>query len=538
MGKLVSLLKATMSEGMQLFNYRSNRERSGRAVPFLLATLVGVGMLFSATVLTAALKEDGEEAAVLSMYTLVTVIVILMEGIYKSSDLLFNPRDNDTLLAMPIKKSTIVLARMLKFYTFELLYCFIFLLPAMIAYVINVEVSASFFLVALTMLLFVPIIPIAISCVVGLIISAISSKFNKHRTILQVILSFIALVVFAIFILKFNTMSGANGRFMIAISNKMTEFYYPASTFVGLATHFDWGQYLLFVAINLAVLVATVYLISKFYFRIVTRMKTVKRFGNMGTDYKFAKHSQTFAIVKKELTKYFSTPVLMMNTAIGLVIFLVAVIALCFKFDDIVASLTASIEDFPLTGEEVHAFLPSVIFICVAFASLMTFITATMISLEGKAFNLLKSMPISGKKVIMAKVLAAMLLIVPVTAVGCLIAFVRFRFGLLEMVLVLIATVAMPLVTELIGILINLKYARFDAENNAVVVKQSASVMVATFLGLGMVLFTVGLTIATVLMAGQIVGLLIIDAVFVIVSAFLYLAIVTKGEQKYLKLTA
>lgn len=538
MGKLVSLLRATMSEGMQLFNYRNNRERSGRAVPFLLATLVGVLMLFSATVLTAALKEDGEEVAVLSMYTLVTVIVILMEGIYKSSDLLFNPRDNDTLLAMPIKKSTIVLARMLKFYTFELLYCFIFLLPAMIAYVINVEVSASFFLVALTMLLFVPIIPIAISCVVGLIISAISSKFNKHRTILQVILSFIALVVFAIFILKFNTMSGDNGRFMIAISNKMTEFYYPASTFVGLATHFDWGQYLLFVAINLAVLVATVYLISKFYFRIVTRMKTVKRFGNVGTDYKFAKHSQTFAIVKKELTKYFSTPVLMMNTAIGLVIFLVAVIALCFKFDDIVASLTASMEDFPLNGEEVHAFLPSVIFICVAFASLMTFITATMISLEGKAFNLLKSMPVSGKKVIMAKVLAAMLLIVPVTAVGCLIAFVRFQFNLLEMVLVLVATVAMPLVTELIGILINLKYARFDAENDAVVVKQSAGVMVATFLGLGMTLVTVSLTIGTVLMAGQIVGLMIMDAVFVIVALFLYFFVAMKGEEKYLKLTA
>ena len=74
----------------------------------------------------------------------------------------------------------------------------------------------------------------------------------------------------------------------------------------------------------------------------------------------------------------------------------------------------------------------------VSFTSLMTFITTTMISLEGGAFNLLKSMPISGLKVIMTKVLAAMLLITPVTALGSLVMAVRFGFGILELLLVLL----------------------------------------------------------------------------------------------------
>ena len=132
----------------------------------------------------------------------------------------------------------------------------------------------------------------------------------------------------------------------------------------------------------------------------------------------------------------------------------------------------------------------------VAFASLLTCITATMISLEGRALNVLKTLPISGLKVIMTKVLAAMLLIVPVTLVGSLVMAVRFQFGIPETILVLVSVVAMPLVTELIGILINLKYPRFDADNDSVVVKQSASVMVATFLGLGMVLFTISFIFA------------------------------------------
>ena len=108
MSKLFSLLKATMSEGVQLFNYRAKTERSRRTMPILLGTLVGVAMLFSVNAMVIELKEDGVESAALSLYTIITTVVIVTEGVYKSGDLLFRPRDNDTLLAMPIKKSTSV----------------------------------------------------------------------------------------------------------------------------------------------------------------------------------------------------------------------------------------------------------------------------------------------------------------------------------------------------------------------------------------------------------------------------------------------
>ena len=161
-----------------------------------------------------------------------------------------------------------------------------------------------------------------------------------------------------------------------------------------------------------------------------------------------------------------------------------------------------------------------------------------MISLEGKAFNALKSLPISGIKVIMTKVLTAMLLITPITTIGSLIMAIRFQFGIIETILVLIGVIVMPLATELIGILINLKYPRFDADNDTIIVRQSASVMIATFLGLGMVLITISLIFATIFMAGQITGLLIIDATYTIISLFLYFVVAMRGEETYLKLNA
>lgn len=535
MSKLHSLLKATMSGGLRLFNYQAKSEGAKRVMPLFLGVLIGLVMLLAATTMTTELAQDGAQSAILSLYTLITTIIIVMEGSYKASDLLFKPRDNDMLLAMPIKRSTIVFARMIKFYLFEMVYCLVFLLPAIIAYAMNTEMGVSFWVVAITMLLLVPVIPIAVACITGLIISALSGRF-KHKTFLQVVLSFVAMFAIVGLVFAMNTTSGFDGQNVVAIGNAATRFYYPASAFVNLVEHFDILGYLLFVLVNLIVIVLTVLVISRFCFRIITRLDTVKRTKIKDVQYNFRKHSQTFAMVKKEMTRYFSTPVLLTNTMMGLVFFVIAVGLLCFKFDDFTNSLMTSVENFPLTMDEMRAFMPGVTFAMVAFASLLTCITATMISLEGKAFNILKTLPISGKKVLMTKVLTATLLIVPVTLLGWFVMCFRFQFGVLDAFLVLIGVVAIPLATELIGILINLKYPRFDADNDTVVVRQSASVMVATFLGLGMVLVTISLTFATIFIAGQTAGLAMMDAIYVIVSLFLYFVIAMQGDEKYLKI--
>lgn len=537
MSKLGSLLKATMSGGLKLFNYQAKSEGAKRIMPLFLGVLIGLSMLLSAGTLTTELATDGKQSVILSLYTILTSVIIVMEGSYKASDLLFKPRDNDMLLAMPIKRSTIVFARMIKFYVFELVYCLIFLLPAIIAYAMSVEVGAAFWLVAITMLILIPVMPIAVACIIGLIISAVSGRF-RHRTFWQVALSLVTMFATVGAVLAFNA-SDFDGQGFVTMSNTVTKYYYPATTFVNLAEHFDVWEYLLFVVINLAVVALTVFLISQFCFQVITRLGVVNRLDkNTDAKYDLKRRSQTRAMIRKEMTRYFNTPVLLVNTAMGLVFYVIAVGMLCFKFDDLVGSLMSSTENFPLTVDEMRAFMPGVTFAMVAFASLLTCITATMISLEGKAINILKTLPISGKKVLITKVLAATLLIVPVTLLGWLVMCFRFEFGIIDAVLVLIGVVAMPLVTELIGILINLKYPRFDADNDTVVVRQSASVMVATFLGLGMVLVTISLTFATIFVAGQTTGLLIMDAIYVIVALFLYFAVAMRGDEKYLKLVA
>ena len=53
-----------------------------------------------------------------------------------------------------------------------------------------------------------------------------------------------------------------------------------------------------------------------------------------------------------------------------------------------------------------------------------------------------------------------------------------------------------------------------------------------------MVLVTESLIFVTVFLAGQTAGLMMVNAVFAIITLFLYFVIASRGEEKYLKLTA
>ena len=113
----------------------------------------------------------------------------IIEGVYKTGPMLFNCKDDQLLLSLPIKKQTVLFVRIIKFYIFELLFNSLFLLPVMIAYIKWADViSWTYYLSSIIMLLFLPIVPIIISCFLGSIISSLSSRF-KYKNAAQIIIS-------------------------------------------------------------------------------------------------------------------------------------------------------------------------------------------------------------------------------------------------------------------------------------------------------------------------------------------------------------
>ena len=150
MKKIVSLIKACMTDNMSIFNL--GKKNKTKASKKFLPAFVTFALFFSvwsyANIMMEPLVEMHLEYVVLTLFILITTILTLIEGIYKVSGLLFNCKDDNILFSLPIKKSTVLFIRIFKFYVFELFYNSLFLIPAFVAYIRYVNVSPIFYLVS------------------------------------------------------------------------------------------------------------------------------------------------------------------------------------------------------------------------------------------------------------------------------------------------------------------------------------------------------------------------------------------------------
>ena len=488
MKKIISLIKACMTDNMQLFKVKnkSNKKISKIMLPIILGLCCMFSVWSYANMFMEPLIKIHAEYILLSLFVIISFFFTLIEGIYKASGLLFNSRDDDLLLSLPIKRSTVLFVRIFKFYIFELLFNSIFLLPAIVVYIRYVKVEFSFYISSLFVLLLLPIIPIIISCILGSFISKISSKF-KFKNLVQIVTTVILLLV--IFYFSFNTQGLINnfGEKAAAINKVINKIYYPCNAYVKMATNFKIKDLLLFIFINTFLFVFTILGLSRFYFKINSGIKGVKTSISKGK-YIIKKNKPIISLIKKELKKFIGSPVFITNTGFGLVLFVIGIVYITINFDKVATSISL---ESNLSLNEIKSYIPIILYGFICFTSFMTSITSSMISLEGKSFSILKSLPIKPITIILSKVLMAILVMIPLILIGDIILFIKFNFNILEILLIIIGTILLPLVSETIGIIINLKYPKMDAENDTEVVKQSMSSMIAVFIGMAVAALSV-----------------------------------------------
>lgn len=531
---LKSLVKASMTEGMELFRTK----KGGRASKIVPAVLIFIAFFGWSVSMIFALKAVGQEVAILSMFVALATVLTLVEGIFKSGNLIFNCKDDGLLLSLPLSRAQIVGLRIFKFYVFELVYNSIFMLPAILVFGLFTSVGLGYWLVSLIMIFLIPVIPLAISCVIGAIITAFSSRFKK-RNFISVILAFVFMLIMMVVSFKMSDFTRNIGTYAGTISGTINQAYYPARVYTELAQQFDFGKLLVFIGIHIVVLLVAITFISKMYFRVNSRAKGVATTSAPQEKIVFVKKTRKpfGALIKKEFRKIASSPVLMVNACFGLILFLAGVGLICFKFDALQGLLQApDREEVHISIDDIRAYLPAVTFALVTFCSLMSFITTSLISLEKKAINLTKTLPVSARKILLAKVATSLLIVWPPILIGIIVMIIRFQFGIVESLLIIIAGIVLPLITELFGILVDLKHANFNAETDTEVVKQGTGSMISTFFGLGGTMVVIGVTVALVFIVGQTIALAVIDAILIAVFVGMYFHFSNVCEKRFSQL--
>ena len=541
MGKIISLLRASMSEGMNLFaigNRNKNGKKASPALPIVLALFIAFAVWGYANMILDSLVEAGMGFVMLTLIVLVTAILTLVEGVYKSGSLLFNCKDDNLMFSLPIKKSTVLFVRIFKFYLFEVLYNAIFLAPAMIAYAMRIEVDFTFYLASAIAILFLPVIPVVISCIIGGLTSSVSSHF-KMKNLVQIIVTTIVLLGVLFVVGNLDTALAKIAENATSINEIITKLYYPAGAYISMVTDFNVLTMVVFIFVNVGIFAVTALILGKVYFKINSHAKTVKTSIHHGM-VKIQKRSVVVAIMRKELKKFIDTPVFVINAGFGLVLFVVGTIVLSINFEGLSGMLkNYGVEETFDLSEMVKQYAPAILFGLLCMATLMSSITSSVISLEGRAYNILKSIPVKPLTILMSKVLAAVVVMMPFILLGDIIMFLNFEFSILEMVMILFASVILSLVAEMIGIAVNLKYPKMNASSDAEVIKQSSSAMVATFIGMGLTMVSAYLLI-TAMSNGMpmdltiFAGVLVYTVILVVLAAYLKKA----GTKKFLEIEA
>ena len=447
MKKILSLIKACMTSDMSLFKIKTNKnKKSAIFIPIFIALYLMFMLWGSANTLFERVAPIHLESILLSLIIFGISMTTIMEGIYKSGPLIFNCKDDELLLSLPIKRRTVLFIRIFKFYIFELLFNSMFLLPMMISYIRWAHnINYTYYITCFIMLFILPIIPIVISCLIGLIISNISSKF-KYKNALQIVISMTLLIGILLISFNMDTVFNYIEKHATSMNDFITKIYYPAGVFAKLITDFNILDLITFILVNTLIFILSIFILSKFYFKINSKLKSITTTYNKKINIdnlKIKSNFQTISLIKKEINTFFKTPVFIINAGFALVLFIVAIIIILIKFDSFISILTNSETGLGLTKESILNNISIYIFILLLITSLTTSITNSVISLEGKNINILKSLPIKIKTILLSKVLSALTITTPVLIIGNILLFIKFKINIIDSLLLLILSISL-----------------------------------------------------------------------------------------------
>ncbi len=387
--------------------------------------------------------------AMLVMYLMFAVFF----GIYDAVSSLFGYKDYDFLASLPIKKFTIVVSKLLYTFLLDLFIAIIIFIPTAIVYGLKVKVTATFYLNLAYNCLFIPFIPLAFTLLIGIGIKLIFSGI-KRKSLFETVFSMALALGFILFF--------SFGEDNISIYTFVEKIPVINWFLKGLD---NFGYSLAFSGVSLALGAGVSLIVALNYSRLHTLLTRQKTSGN----YKVKTVKQKglgYTLVKKEYSTLLGIPVYATNILFGPILGIALAIVLV-----VLLRVNIPIEELKLVAE---VFAPYILPVLILIGGIAT-MSAPSVSLEGKNFGLLKTLPISSKKIILSKYLASFIVSASNIVLPAVIAVIGVAVPVWYALLIVVGSILGAVATNAIAMTLGIKFAKFDWTNPAYPVKQSAA---------------------------------------------------------------
>ena len=459
--------------------YRSQKRKGG--VGFLLLYLlvafsVGFAFVGMAMLLCESFHESGLDWLYYLIFNLIALAVGVVGSVFGTYATLYHAKDNEQLLAMPIRPVYLLAARMLTVLVTTFVFVAMVQVPAFGVHIYLYGTGVWEILCCIFGLLFTCLIATSLSCLLGWLVALITAHTRKN-TFATVFLSLLLIALYYFVYFRLNTMLQSLAANAVTLGEKLSGNAY-ALKLIGLGYTGHIGGFALHALIALLVFGLTCFLLQRGFIRITTTQR-----GSAKAVYvarRTGQKSIAGALFGKELKRFFQSATYLLNCILGTVIVFAACIYLFIKFGAAREAVNQLMGTVPPELAELLGFIPAV---AASFIISMQPVTAPTISLEGHSIWVLQSLPVRPAQVFTAKQKLCCAVNLPAALLG--VCALSALLGLpwynwvrnLLFVLVFIAFVSA------LGLWSNLKKPLLDWTNESVAVKQGAPVAITMFGG-------------------------------------------------------
>lgn len=460
--KFITILKTTITNSFKL-KITSKRKKVGMLI-FIIYILFCFMFTFKTNLDTVfeMLKSLNLTSSFLSVVTLLSGLFGFCMTFFMAKNILFQNKDNDLLLTLPLKKELIISTRLTYLYLYNLVIGLLCLIPGLYIYISNIGISLNLIVLSVILIIFSPIIPTLLASVFGYIISFLTNKFSKSNLFEYVFnLLFVGIYFFILF---------GNNDFLVKLVLNKNIKYILFPLYLINKSLVNPLYIVIYVIFNLIVLYLFIKLFKDIYFKLIINVNRVITKNN----YKIDKNKNTYnkkstALLKKEIKNYFSSFVYVFNTLIGPVALILLTIYLIFD-KKIVTMLPSSVD------------IKLYIYLLLTFVVSFTNVTCCSISMEKQNFYLLKTLPLSEKEILNSKLKLNVLLVIPSVIFFLIVVYLKGYVKFYDAYLLLFYSCFLNLLISTYGLIVNLKFPMFDALNDQAIVKRSTSVMIGMIL--------------------------------------------------------
>lgn len=478
---LKTLIKKQYKECFRSYfvNPKTQKRRSkmgivGMFVFFALVMLFLAGMFFGMSFLMGdALLGGGMAWLYFVLMGMLSVLLGVFGSVFNTYSALYLAKDNEMLLAMPIPPSHILTTRMSLVYGMSLMYSGVVWIPAVVYGWIFGSLSTAAVIFDVLLIFLLALFVTVVTCVLGWLVALASTRIkNKSFIIVIISLAFIGGYYYVCF-----NMMGLIQKLLLNAQALGEGIRIWANVFyqLGWAAAGDGKAMLIFSGITLVLFALCFLVLSKSFLHIAIRTQSEgKKKGKVS----IRSGSVSSALLGKELRRFLGSPTYMLNCGLGIAILPVLAIFALVKqgaLDEMIAFLG---QMFPW----ILSVLPMGVVLVVCMCSGLNAVSTPSISLEGKQLWILRTLPVSGKMVLRAKLRLHLWLNIPAALFATVVLGLCMGLKAVTILLCALFVLAFLWLTGAFGLVVGVLRPNFQWTAEAMPIKQSLNMIFSMLL--------------------------------------------------------